>query len=104
MPTVQMRVSFMSGEPLAPVSGLNPSPGVKLQLGRSGSALWRDLVAVLQYRLLHMSRHLVTYALLLLMGALLFLAFCDRVASVRVPFPRALPRTPLDPAALRHGT
>ncbi|XP_065285664.1 phospholipid-transporting ATPase ABCA3-like isoform X2 [Dermacentor albipictus] len=101
---VLIRVSYMSGEAMVPpTGGLNVAPGAKVHVARSGSVLWRGLLALLRYRLLHLGRHVVFYTLLLLMGSLLFLVFCDRVASVRTPFPRALPRIPLDPEALRHG-
>ncbi|XP_037574342.2 uncharacterized protein LOC119456584 [Dermacentor silvarum] len=94
----------MSGEAMVPpTGGLNVAPGAKVHLTRSGSVLWRGLLALQRYRLLHLGRHVAFYTLLLLMGALLFLVFCDRVASVRTPFPRALPRIALDPDVLRQG-
>lgn len=101
---VLIRVSYMSGEAMVPpTGGLNVAPGAKVHAARSGGVLWRGLLALQRYRLLHLGRHVTLYTLLLLMGSLLFLVFCDRVASVRIPFPRALPRTPLDPSTLRHG-
>ncbi|KAH7946032.1 hypothetical protein HPB49_019233 [Dermacentor silvarum] len=101
---VLIRVSYMSGEAMVPpTGGLNVAPGAKVHLTRSGSVLWRGLLALQRYRLLHLGRHVAFYTLLLLMGALLFLVFCDRVASVRTPFPRALPRIALDPDVLRQG-
>ncbi|KAL3218864.1 hypothetical protein MRX96_031291 [Rhipicephalus microplus] len=101
---VLVRVSYMSGEAMVPpTGGLNIAPGAKVHTARSGGVLWRGLLALQRYRLLHLGKHLGLYTLLLLMGSLLFLVFCDRVASVRVPFPRTLPRTLLDPIALREG-
>ncbi|XP_075550303.1 ATP-binding cassette sub-family A member 17-like [Dermacentor variabilis] len=100
----QIRVSYMCGEAMVPpTGGLNVAPGAKVHVARSGSVLWRGLLALQRYRLLHLGRHVGFYTLLLLIGALLFLVFCDRVASVRTPFPRALPRIPLDLGELRQG-
>ncbi|KAL1476693.1 hypothetical protein MTO96_036323, partial [Rhipicephalus appendiculatus] len=82
---VLVRVSYMAGEAMVPpTGGLNIAPGAKVHTARGGGVLWRGLLALQRYRLLHLGRHLGLYTLLLLMGALLFLVFCDRVASVRV--------------------
>ncbi|XP_077512264.1 ATP-binding cassette sub-family A member 17-like [Amblyomma americanum] len=93
----------MSGEAVVPPGGLNEPPGAKAHVARSGGVLRRGLVALQLYRMMHLGRHVFLYTLLLLLGAILFLVFCDRVASVRMPFPRNLPRTSLDTRAMRAG-
>lgn len=56
-----------------------------------------------RYRLLHMSSYISFYALVFVSGTFLFLVFCDRVASIRMPLPRGMPVTTMNPGELRLG-